>query len=97
MMRACRSSLKLPVRIGAFLTGFFQATALSTVVGQIGDWDVLISGALVAFPELLGALVYLSHKGTEVKTSFKPHDSPSNRTIVAPYTQALNSFKVGLV
>nr|YP_010933352.1 hypothetical chloroplast RF20 [Streptofilum capillatum]WKT08563.1 hypothetical chloroplast RF20 [Streptofilum capillatum]WKT08662.1 hypothetical chloroplast RF20 [Streptofilum sp. BC4-VF8pt]WKT08761.1 hypothetical chloroplast RF20 [Streptofilum sp. ZNP2-VF4pt] len=40
------------------LLGFFQATALSTTLGQTGDWDVLIAGFLVAIMEIMGFFAY---------------------------------------
>ena len=44
--------------------GFFTSNALSTIVGQTGDWDVLVAGLLVAAIELLGAAA--STVGTDV-------------------------------
>nr|YP_009256719.1 hypothetical chloroplast RF20 [Entransia fimbriata]YP_009256723.1 hypothetical chloroplast RF20 [Entransia fimbriata]ANI25421.1 hypothetical chloroplast RF20 [Entransia fimbriata]ANI25427.1 hypothetical chloroplast RF20 [Entransia fimbriata]WKT05766.1 hypothetical chloroplast RF20 [Entransia fimbriata]WKT05767.1 hypothetical chloroplast RF20 [Entransia fimbriata]WKT05885.1 hypothetical chloroplast RF20 [Entransia fimbriata] len=51
-----------PLKILFVLLGFFQATALSTILGQTGDWDVLVSGALVALTEFLSFLFYTSMK-----------------------------------
>ncbi|CAI5533316.1 unnamed protein product, partial [Closterium sp. Naga37s-1] len=46
------------VKVLVLLAGFFSANALSTIVGQTGDWDVLVAGSLVASLELLGACLY---------------------------------------
>nr|YP_010933446.1 hypothetical chloroplast RF20 [Streptosarcina arenaria]WKT08864.1 hypothetical chloroplast RF20 [Streptosarcina arenaria] len=97
--KAARPSANLPVKIGAFLVGFFQATALSTVIGQTGDWDVLVSGALVALAELLGALVYSSHNYIVPNIRLNSNGSRSKRTkaMLKGYIQALNCLKMGLV
>lgn len=90
------------------LAGFFQATTLSTVLGQTGDWDVLASAGLVALTELTGVCLY--------KSSFYPFSKNSKKpkillvfgkkiklalSIESPVpswaTKAANMWKIGLV
>eukprot|EP00897_Mesotaenium_endlicherianum_P008147 jgi/Mesen1/7360/ME000381S06607 len=49
---------RLPLKILLLLLGFFSANAIATVLGQTGDWDVLVAGLLVAILEGVGWLVY---------------------------------------
>lgn len=46
------------LKLLVLLMGFFFANALSTVVGQTGDWDVLVAGFLVAVVESIGLVVH---------------------------------------
>lgn len=90
------------------LAGFFQATTLSTVLGQTGDWDVLASAGLVALTELTGVCLY--------KSSFYPFSkNPKKPKILLVFgrriklalsiespvpswaTKAANMWKIGLV
>ncbi|KAJ8900255.1 hypothetical protein K2173_024895 [Erythroxylum novogranatense] len=50
----------LPVKLLFFLVGFYCATALATdtVIGQIGDWDIVSAALVVLVVEGIGALVY---------------------------------------
>ncbi|GKU88411.1 hypothetical protein SLEP1_g2681 [Rubroshorea leprosula] len=41
-----------------FLVGFYCATALATVIGQTGDWDILSAALAVVIVEGIGALMY---------------------------------------
>uniref|UniRef100_A0A7N0ZTA3 Ycf20-like protein n=1 Tax=Kalanchoe fedtschenkoi TaxID=63787 RepID=A0A7N0ZTA3_KALFE len=47
-----------PMKIFLLLLGFYTANALATILGQTGDWDVLVAGIVVAAIEGIGALVY---------------------------------------
>ncbi|KAL6874048.1 hypothetical protein ACP4OV_014130 [Aristida adscensionis] len=47
-----------PTKIFLLLLGFYTANALSTILGQTGDWDVLVSGVIVAAIEGIGMLMY---------------------------------------
>ncbi|XP_047327586.1 ycf20-like protein [Impatiens glandulifera] len=47
-----------PVKIFLLLLGFYTANALATVLGQTGDWDVLVAGVVVAAIEGIGMLMY---------------------------------------
>ncbi len=37
-----------PMKIFLVLLGFYTANALATILGQTGDWDVLVAGIVVA-------------------------------------------------
>ena len=58
--RGSRQGLSLTAAMLFLLAGFFQATTLSTVLGQTGDWDILASAGLVALTELAGVCIYKS-------------------------------------
>lgn len=47
-----------PVKIFLLLLGFYTANALATILGQTGDWDVLVAGVVVAAIEGIGMLIY---------------------------------------
>ncbi|KAJ1264960.1 hypothetical protein BS78_08G040600 [Paspalum vaginatum] len=47
-----------PTKIFLVLLGFYTANALATILGQTGDWDVLVSGFVVAAIEGIGMLMY---------------------------------------
>ncbi|WVZ88560.1 hypothetical protein U9M48_035067 [Paspalum notatum var. saurae] len=47
-----------PTKIFLVLLGFYTANALATILGQTGDWDVLVSAAVVAAIEGIGMLMY---------------------------------------
>ncbi|TVU11181.1 hypothetical protein EJB05_44750, partial [Eragrostis curvula] len=49
---------KSPAKIFLVLLGFYTANALSTILGQTGDWDVLVAGIVVTGIELIGRLMY---------------------------------------
>ncbi|KAL2645417.1 hypothetical protein R1flu_013004 [Riccia fluitans] len=62
---------KFPLKIFLLLLGYYSANALATILGQIGDWDVLAAGVLVAFIEGVGYLMYrapalLGERGKEL-------------------------------
>ncbi|CAM8942871.1 unnamed protein product [Rhodiola kirilowii] len=48
----------VPMKIFLLLLGFYTANALATILGQTGDWDVLVAGIVVAAIEGIGVLVY---------------------------------------
>ncbi|GLU00446.1 hypothetical protein SLE2022_178180 [Rubroshorea leprosula] len=48
----------LPMKLLFFLVGFYCATALATVIGQTGDWDILSAVLAVIIVEGIGALMY---------------------------------------
>ncbi|KAK7400369.1 hypothetical protein VNO78_11575 [Psophocarpus tetragonolobus] len=48
----------LPMKIFLLLLGFYTANALATILGQTGDWDVLVAGVVVAAIEGIGMLIY---------------------------------------
>ncbi|KAK9292792.1 hypothetical protein L1049_020772 [Liquidambar formosana] len=47
-----------PMKIFLLLLGFYTANALATILGQTGDWDVLVAGVVVAAIEGIGILMY---------------------------------------
>lgn len=47
-----------PMKIFLLLLGFYTANALATILGQTGDWDVLVAGIVVAAIEGIGMLIY---------------------------------------
>ena len=47
-----------PTKIFLVLLGFDTANALATILGQTGDWDVLVAGVVVAAIEGIGMLMY---------------------------------------
>ncbi|OEL22249.1 Ycf20-like protein [Dichanthelium oligosanthes] len=47
-----------PAKIFLVLLGFYTANALATILGQTGDWDVLVAGVVVAAIEGIGMLMY---------------------------------------
>ncbi|KAL8052308.1 hypothetical protein ABFX02_06G201821 [Erythranthe guttata] len=47
-----------PMKVFLLLLGFYTANALATILGQTGDWDVLVAGIVVAAIEGIGMLVY---------------------------------------
>lgn len=47
-----------PLKIFLLLFGFYTANALATILGQTGDWDVLVAGVVVAAIEGIGMLMY---------------------------------------
>lgn len=56
---------KLPLKVFFVLLGYYSANALATILGQTGDWDVLVAGIVVAIIELIGSLMYGKHSITE--------------------------------
>lgn len=47
-----------PIKVFLLLLGFYTANALATILGQTGDWDVLVAGVVVAAIEGIGMLMY---------------------------------------
>lgn len=47
-----------PMKVFLLLLGFYTANALATILGQTGDWDVLVAGIVVAAIEGIGMLTY---------------------------------------
>lgn len=47
-----------PMKVFLLLLGFYTANALATILGQTGDWDVLVAGVVVASIEGIGMLMY---------------------------------------
>ncbi|KAH7433407.1 hypothetical protein KP509_07G067700 [Ceratopteris richardii] len=49
---------KVPMKLLSLLLGYYSANALSTLVGQTGDWDVIMVGVAVGFMEIISFLAY---------------------------------------
>ncbi|MCO5587657.1 hypothetical protein L7F22_041608 [Adiantum nelumboides] len=49
---------QIPLKLFSLLLGYYSASALSTLVGQTGDWDVIVVGIAVAFMEVISFLAY---------------------------------------
>lgn len=64
-LRAARKNF--PMKVFLVLLGFYTANALATILGQTGDWDVLVAGVVVAAIEGIGVLMY--RKPPSVSTS----------------------------
>ncbi|XAR56045.1 hypothetical protein NMG60_11036334 [Bertholletia excelsa] len=47
-----------PMKIFLVLLGFYTANALATILGQSGDWDIIVAGLVVAAIEGIGRLMY---------------------------------------
>jgi hypothetical protein len=46
------------LKIFTILLGFFTANMLATILGQTGDWDVLVASILTVIIEYIGFLIY---------------------------------------
>jgi len=47
-----------PMKTFLLLLGYYTANALATIIGQTGDWDVLVAGIAVAAIEGIGIVMY---------------------------------------
>lgn len=56
-----------PMKIFLLLLGFYTANALATILGQTGEWDVLVAGVVVAVIEGIGMVMY--RRSTSMRTS----------------------------
>ncbi|KAI8562485.1 ycf20-like protein [Rhododendron vialii] len=57
-----------PMKVFLVLLGFYTANALATILGQTGDWDVLVAGVVVAAIEGIGMLMYRRRKRPSLTT-----------------------------
>lgn len=57
-----------PMKVFLVLLGFYTANALATILGQTGDWDVLVAGVVVAAIEGIGMLMYRRRKRSSLTT-----------------------------
>ena len=64
----------------SLLFGNFLGTAISTIAGQSGDWDIVAAGLLVVLMELLNRLVYASNQ-------------PAVRSL---WVDMINALKIGV-
>ncbi|KAK1431497.1 hypothetical protein QVD17_07956 [Tagetes erecta] len=65
-----------PMKVFLLLLGFYTANALATILGQTGDWDVLVAGVVVAAIEGIGMLMY---KKSTLSTTAASSGSRSNK------------------
>lgn len=72
-----------PMKVFLLLLGFYTANALATILGQTGDWDVLVAGIVVAAIEGIGMLMYK-----------KPPSLPSRR--LQSWVAFINYWKAGV-
>ncbi|KAJ8528509.1 hypothetical protein K7X08_022201 [Anisodus acutangulus] len=73
-----------PMKVFLLLLGFYTANALATILGQTGDWDVLVAGVVVAAIEGIGMLMYK-----------KPPSLPSRR--LQSLVSMVNYWKAGVI
>ncbi|KAM3305715.1 hypothetical protein P3S67_012582 [Capsicum chacoense] len=52
------SRKNFPMKVFLLFLGFYTANALATILGQTGDWDVLVVGVVVSTIEGIGMLMY---------------------------------------
>ena len=71
------------MKVFLLLLGFYTANALATILGQTGDWDVLVAGIVVAAIEFIGMLMYK-----------KPASLPSRR--LQSWVAMINYWKAGI-
>nr|XP_043616533.1 ycf20-like protein isoform X2 [Erigeron canadensis] len=64
-----------PVKVFLLLLGFYTANALATILGQTGDWDVLVAGVVVAAIEGIGMLMYKKSKSVSSSSSKRRFES----------------------
>lgn len=72
-----------PMKLFLLLLGFYTANALATILGQMGDWDVLVAGVVVAAIEGIGMLMYK-----------KPMSAPNGR--LQSLVVMVNYWKAGV-
>ena len=70
----------------SILTGFFSSVALSTVLGQTGDWAILSSALLSAVVEVISKVFYSSKNFTQYKFVYE-----------ISLFSFINNLKIGLV
>lgn len=58
-----------PMKVFLLLLGFYTANALATILGQTGDWDVLVAGIVVAAIEGIGMLMYRKSSSSSSSSS----------------------------
>nr|XP_008370848.2 ycf20-like protein isoform X1 [Malus domestica] len=73
----------VPMKVFLLLLGFYTANALATILGQTGDWDVLVAGIVVAAIEGIGMLMYR-----------KPPSQSSGR--LKSFVMMVNYWKAGV-
>ncbi|CAN1136712.1 Ycf20-like protein [Linum perenne] len=80
-----------PTKVFLLLLGFYTANALATILGQTGDWDVLVAGIVVAAIEGIGMLMY-----RDKKPSSKPPTSSLSQGRFKNFVLMVNYWKAGV-
>ncbi|PWA72683.1 hypothetical protein CTI12_AA267050 [Artemisia annua] len=89
-----------PMKVFLLLLGFYTANALATILGQTGDWDVLVAGIVVAAIEAIGRLMY--KKSSSVSTTSTRSKRFESLIVMVNYWKAgvclglfVDAFKLG--
>ncbi|GJY79173.1 ycf20-like protein [Tanacetum coccineum] len=89
-----------PMKVFLLLLGFYTANALATILGQTGDWDVLVAGVVVAAIEGIGRLMY--KKSSSVSTTSTRSKRFESLIVMVNYWKAgvclglfVDAFKLG--
>ncbi|KAL7001879.1 hypothetical protein U1Q18_003025 [Sarracenia purpurea var. burkii] len=83
---------KFAMKIFLVLLGFYTANALATVLGQTGDWDVLVAGIVVAAIEGIGMLMYRKPSSLTTTTTTATTTTGRLQSLVA----MINYWKAGI-
>lgn len=89
-----------PMKVFLLLLGFYTANALATILGQTGDWDVLVAGVVVAAIEWIGMLMY--KRSTSVSSTSNRRRRFESLIVMINYWKAgvclglfVDAFKLG--
>jgi len=81
-----------------FFIGFFSASGIATLIGQTGDWDVLVSAIIVSFNEMVSKWAYgLGIKQNQSILLFNININISSKSTNFPIKDQINQFKLGLL
>ncbi|MFS7996590.1 hypothetical protein Hanom_Chr12g01131711 [Helianthus anomalus] len=91
-----------PMKVFLLLLGFYTANALATILGQTGDWDVLVAGVVVAAIEGIGMLMYKKSTVSTTTTSGSGKRRFESLIVLVNYWKAgvclglfVDAFKLG--
>lgn len=88
---------RLSVIIISLLLGNFLAIAISSVAGQQGDLDVVVSVLLVAFTELVSWAVYKGDAFREARQRRRTGQQAELPPVRPLLFEMMNGFKLGLI
>jgi len=81
-----------------FFIGFFSASGIATLIGQTGDWDVLVSAIIVSLNEIISKWVYgLRVQKNQSILLFNINISIPIKSTNFPIKNQINQFKLGLL
>jgi len=81
-----------------FFIGFFSASGIATLIGQTGDWDVLVSAIIVSLNEIISKWVYgLRVQKNQSILLFNMNISIPIKSTNFPIKNQINQFKLGLL